>query len=176
MSTNNNRKLTNRVYVKTESMFYVVNVTTNDGTLVQGFYPNRAGVGRDFNGVVPTWFIKGVRDLRDTTKFPFLNRAIDDLAVLVKNTAISVSRTGQRAPWGDTEMELFRITRLARYGVSEDVSTTLTYKVAEPSVKHTATVGAVSGGLTADDIDFYANAVVCDECFLIQSRDGSCGC
>jgi hypothetical protein len=175
MSTNNNRKLTNRVYVKTESMFYVVNVTTNDGQLVQGFYPNRAGVGRDFNGVVPNWFIKGIRDMRDTTKFPHLNRAIDDLAVLVKNTAISASRTGQRAPWGDTEMELFRISRLARYGVSEDTSTTLTYKPAEPSMPESATVSRVGGGLTKDDLAFYEGKPTCQECFIVVTESG-CGC
>lgn len=175
MSTETNRRLTNRVFVKSESMFFVVNVTTNDGHLVQGYYPNRAGVGRDFNGVVPNWFIKGIRDLRDTVKFPFLNRAIDDLAILVKNTAISASRTGQRAPWGDTEMELFRITRLARYGVSEDVSTTLTYKPAEPSMPASATVARVAGGLTADDLAFLEGKPTCQECFLIVT-EGGCGC
>ena len=175
MSTNNNRKLTNRVFVKSEAMFYVVNVTTNEGSLVQGFYPNRAGVGRDFNGVVPNWFIKGIRDMRDTTKFPFLNRAIDDLAILVKNTAISVSRTGQRAPWGDVEMELFRISRVARYGFDEDTSTTLTYKPAEPSMPESATVSRVGGGLTDEDFKFYFGKPTCDECFLFITESG-CGC
>lgn len=175
MSTNNNRKLTNRVYVKTESMFWVVNVTTNDGNLVQGFYPNRAGVGRDFNGATPVWFIKALRDLRDMTKFPFLNRAIDDLAILVKNTAVSVSRTGERAPWGDIELELFRIASLARYGVSEDVSTTLTYKTAEPSMPESATVARVAGGLTKEDLAFYEGKPTCQECFLVITESG-CGC
>jgi hypothetical protein len=97
-----------------------------------------------------------------------------DLAILVNNTSISLTRTG-RTPWADVEMELFRISRLARYGVSEDTSTTLTYKPAEPSVEHTATVGGVSGGLTADDFEAYENVITCGDCFLIVNNAG-CGC
>jgi len=175
MSTNNNRKLTNRVSVISHTMYHTIVITTNDGHVVEGFYPTRAGLARDFNGSTPNWFVKGIRDMRDTTKFPFLNRAIDDLAVLVQNTSVSISRTGQRAPWGDIEMELFRITRLARYGVSEDVSTSLTYKVAEPSMPESATVARVGGGLTVEDLAFYEGKPTCQECFLVVTESG-CGC
>ena len=172
MSTNNNRRLTNRVSVVTETLYWVVNVVTDDGHVTQGFYPNSKDLyGARTAGVTPRWFIKGIRDMRDTTKFPFLNRAMPELAVLVKNTSISLTRTG-RTSWVDAEMELFRITRLARYGVSEDVSTTLTYKPAEPSMPASATVARVAGGLTAEDFE---NVITCGECFLVVNNAG-CGC
>ena len=173
-------KMTNRVSVITETYFWLVQVTTTEGSRVEGYFPNRMDVRRDNNGATPAWFIKGIRSLRDTEKFPYLHLAIDGLAVLVKNTAISSTRQGQRAPWADVELELFRLSRLARYGVSEETSASLTYKADAEIIPDRSRVGAtvsqVAGGLTAEEIEFYANATVCDECFLIQSRAGGCGC
>jgi hypothetical protein len=175
MSTNNNRKLTNRLHVVTETMYWVVNVVTEDGHITQGFYPNSKDLyGSKTAGVTPRWFINGIRDMRDTTKFPFLNRAMADLAILVNNTSISLTRAGC-TPWADVEVELFRISRLARYGVSEDTSTTLTYKPAEPSMPESATVSRVGGGLTKEDLAMYEGKPTCVGCFLIVT-EGGCGC
>lgn len=175
MSTNNNRKLTNRISVVTETMYWVVNVVTDDGHVTQGFYPNSADLyGAKTSGVTPRWFIKGVRELRDTVKFPFLNRAMPDLAILVKNTSISLTRTG-RTSWADVELELFRISRLARYGVTEDVSTSVTYKPVGLVSDGLATVARVGGGLDVAYLASVEGKPTCQECFIIIT-EGGCGC
>lgn len=174
MSTKTNRRVTNRISVSRTEFYHTVVITTNDGFVVQGHYPTPNGTSRDFRNATPRWFMTALRDLRDTQKFPHLNRAIEDLAILVKNTSITVSG-GHRTPWADVELELFRITRVARDGWVDDSCETVRVP-AEPSVHGTATVSRVGGGLTAEDLDDLFNMPVCDTCFIVMSKSGGCAC
>jgi hypothetical protein len=106
-------KHTNRITVTTHSLYWQVTVTPSHGRAVTGFFPNRNG------GVVgtPAWFIRGVRELRDLSRFPFIDKSIGALAELVETAGISITRSG-RTPWADIELVLAEIAITARTGKS----------------------------------------------------------
>ena len=104
-------KFTNRVSIATASHYWAITVTPAHGRPVTGYFPNRNG------GVVgtPAWFIRGVRELRDLSRFPHLDKSIAALAELVETASIALTRSG-RTPWADIELVLAEIALTARTG------------------------------------------------------------
>ena len=162
-----NSTLTNRIAVTTGRFTWTVTIT--DGSRTHTFHlPNSVGVGRNATGATPNWFVNALRDMRDTTKFPYLHAAMPQLVALMRSAALDPSNLSRNRMWGEIELRLFHVAKIAREGFVDD-TLAMTYEVPETDRvrdSRTPTATVVRG---LDNVNFdLTGETVCEECFLVK--------
>jgi hypothetical protein len=156
---------TNRLYVTAHTGWWDVLVTPSNGKQVLAHFPNRVGVGNTGDNATPAWFIKALRDLANLDKFPHLHTVLDDVAVLVQNAGIQLSRSGRRPAWGDIETMLHNLTMQARNGLAweRESGYTVLPEDAKPLAYAPSRKNATVDGAIAV---FPENFTACDSCHI----------
>lgn len=164
----NRATLTNRLVLTTSQFSWTVTVT--DGSRKHTFHlPNSVGVGRNATGSTPNWFVNALRDMRDTAKFPHLHEAMPMLVNLLREAALDPSNLSRNKMWGDIELRLYNVAKVAREGRSYDDDTlarTYDVPVADRRRLHVNNATVVRG---LDNVNFdLTDEIVCDECYIVK--------